>query len=232
MIMEAHDIIKELKPFMLTNDNINKFPVYLKNKQEVVKSHLKTVIPPNVNIFYPSQDDQLFWCFYIIMFNKHNYDMVHNFFTKEKEIKYNWIEKFRDHKHIFKTIKISRNNIENELANKKQISMNCIKALCHLFQINVFYIYNKSYYEIIIDENKEYYAIEYKDKKYGLKQNINMEKINYYKEHYWKMEKIDNPLKAVSSYKVDELRTICKKLNIVYDNLIKSQMYEKICNVL
>lgn len=230
--MQNLELIKQLNPYMLHNKNISKFPVYLIDKQEVTKKSKKIILSSETNVFYPHQTDQLFWCFYIILFNKHDYDIVHNFFTKEKEIKYNWIETFRHHKDIFKKIKISRNNIEDELANKKQISMNCIKALCHLFQINVFYISDKKYYEIIIDENKEYYVIEYKDKNYGLRQNINIEKINYYRENYWKMENLDKPIKAISSYKSDDLKCICKKLNIECVKLTKPQMYEKILNIL
>jgi len=230
--MQNHELINVLTPFMLTNKNISKFPAYCLNKQEV-KTNIKKIIPvKDINIFYPPQFDQLFWCFYIILFGKHNYDIVSNYFTKEKEIKYKWIENFRNHRDIFKKIKISRNNIEDELANKKQISMNCIKALCNLFQINIFYIDNKKYYEIIIDENKDYYVIEKNEQTFGLKQNINMDKINYFKEHFWRMENLSKPLKAVSSYKSDELKSICKKLNIECSKLTKPQMYEKILNIL
>lgn len=230
--MQNIELINELTPFMLNNKNISKFPAYYLNKQEIKTNNKKSIPPKDINIFYPPQVDQLFWCFYIILSGKHDYDIIHNYFTKEKEIKYGWIEKFRDHKDIFKKIKISRNNIEDELANKKQISMNCIKALCNLFQINIFYIDNKKYYEIIIDENKDYYVIEKIEQNYGLKQNITMEKINYFKEHFWKMENLDKPLKAVSSYKSDELKSICKKLNIECGKLTKPQMYEKILNIL
>jgi len=230
--MQNLNFINDLSPYMLSNKNISKFPAYYINKQEIIPI-IKNK-PPIIanNIFYPSQFDQLFWCFYIILFNIHEYDIIPNYFTKEKEIKYEWIEKFRNHKDIFKRIKISRNNVEDELANKKQISMNSIKALCHLFQINVFYIDNQKYYEIIIDENKEFYVIEKNEQKFGLKQNINMDKINYYKQHFWKMENLDKPLKAVSSYKSDELKSICKKLNIESSKLTKPQMYEKILNIL
>lgn len=230
--MQNIEFINELTPFMLSNKNISKFPAYCINKQEIKKPKKNNTIITEPNIFYPSHVDQLFWCFYIILFNKHEYDIIPNYFIKEKEIKYQWIEQFRNHKDIFKKIKISRNNIEHELANKTQISMNCIKALCHLFQINIFYIDNKKYYEIIIDENKDYYVIEKNEHNFGLKQNINMDKINYFKQHFWKMENLDKPLKAVSSYKSDELKTICKKLNIECNKLTKPQMYEKILNIL
>jgi len=37
------------------------------------------------------------------------------------------------------------------------------------FQTNIFYIDNKKYYEIIIDENKDYYVIEKKEQKFRIK---------------------------------------------------------------
>jgi hypothetical protein len=231
--MQKHNIIEDYTCHMLTNKNISKFPDYFLNKEEFKKEEKKNKV--NVlanNIFFPSQLDQLFWCFYIILYNIDDYNMIHNYFTKEKDIKYKWIEQFRHNKHIFKTIKVSRNNIENELANKRTISMNCIKALCHLFQKNIFFINEKKYYEIIIDETKEYYLIEKIEKKYGLKQNITMDKINYYRENFWKLDNLDKPLKAISSYKSEELKLICKKLNIMCDKLTKPQMYEKIINYL
>lgn len=230
--MKNVDLINEIDNFMLTNKNITKFPIYYINKKEIQKKTNKVLPICDNSIYYPEQSDKLFWSFFIVIFGKYEYDIVSNYFTKEKEIKYKWIEEFRDHKHIFKKIKISRNNIEDELANKKNISMNCIKALCHLLEINIFYIEDKKYYEIIIDENKNYYIIQKKDGKYGLKQNITMDKINYYREHYWEMMNLDKPLKAISSYKSDELKCICKKLNIQCIGLTKPQMYEKILNIL
>jgi hypothetical protein len=122
--------------------------------------------------------------------------------------------------------------VEDELANARTISMASIKALCHLKNMNVFYIDNKKYYEMITDENKPIYIIEKINHKYGLKENVNIDSINYYREHYWKLENLDKPLKAVSSYKVSELNAICNKLNIICDNMTKQKMYQEIMRVL
>jgi hypothetical protein len=230
--MQVTELLNELDNYILDNKNIYKF-INFNIKNDKPKTNKKPVSKTTTNnMFFPPQYDQLFWCFYIILFNKHEYDIIHNFFTKEKEIKYNWIEEFRKHKHIFKTIKVSRNNVEDELANKKQITMNSIKALCYLFNINLFFIDNKKYYEILIDENMDSYVIEKIDNKFGLKQNINKDNIKYYKENYWQLNNLDKPLKAISSYKSDDLKSICKKLNIECNKLTKPQMYEKIINIL
>ena len=184
------------------------------------------------NIFYPKQRDQLFWIFYSILHSISEYEMTHNFFTKEKEVKYKWIEDFREKKEIFKPIKVSRNNVEDELANKPKISLQCIKALCHLHDVNIFYIDNKKFYEMITNENNPIYIIEKVNHKYGLKEKVSNDILNYYREHYWKLENLDKPLKAISSYKVPELTAICKKLNIICENMTKQKMYQEIMRFL
>jgi len=195
------------------------------------------VIAPKKNIanlddiFFPKQKDQLFWCFYTITNNStdlSNYEMVSNYFTTEKETKYKWIEEFRERKELFKPIKVSRSVVEDELANARTITLASIKALCHLKDINIFYIDDKKYYEMLTNDEKPIYVIEKIEGKYGIKQNIPKEKIDYYREHYWKLEKLDKPLKAISSYKADELKDICKRLHIDALNMTKPQMYEKI----
>ena len=62
----------------------------------------------------------------------------------------------------------------------------------------------------------------------NIKINVTIDKIDYYRNNFWKLENLDKPLKAVSSYKADELRDICKRLKIETIKLTKPQMYEKI----
>jgi hypothetical protein len=235
-MLHNNDIfLTELENNMFTIKNISKIPEFIintKDSKQTDNNHKKNIINNPNNIFYPKQRDQLFWIFYIILHSIIDYEMTHNFFTTEKEIKYKWIEEFRTKKELFKPIKVSRNAVEDELANKPKISLKCIKALCYLYDINIFYIDNKKYYEMITNENKPIYIVEKINHKYGLKENVNIDSINYYREHYWKLENLDKPLKAVSSYKVSELNAICNKLNIICDNMTKQKMYQEIMRVL
>jgi hypothetical protein len=123
------DIIKSTSTFKQNNIRIN--------KEKPNTSKL------NNNLFIPEQKDTLFWCMYIILNELYNYESVVNYFTEENEIKIKWIEELRNNKSIFKTIKISRNSIEEELSSNNKITMKTIKALCYLKNINVFYIDNK-----------------------------------------------------------------------------------------
>lgn len=243
-ISEIMDI-NELNDFMITTKNIAKIGIH--DNSVSGNTHLnnyvinKNILPiDNVNtkknistitdIFFPKQRDMLFWCFYIIMNEMDEYENVKNYFTLEKDIKIKWVEEFRQRKDIFKTIKISRNSVEDELTNAKKISMASIKALCHLKSINIFYIDNKKYYEIMINDTNPCYVMEKVDGKYGLKQHITKDKLDYYRDNFWKLENLDKPLKAISSYKSCELKEICKRLHVSLSSNkpTKQEMYQAI----
>ena len=142
--------LTELENNMFTIKNISKIPEFIVNatdsRQSRQSNNRNNVINAANNIFYPKQRDQLFWIFYTILHSVSEYEMTHNFFTTEKEIKYKWIEDFRAKKEIFKPIKVSRNTVEDELANKPKISLCSIKALCYLHDVNIFYIDNKKFF--------------------------------------------------------------------------------------
>lgn len=233
-MQRSSEMINGFSKHMLTLKNMSNINIITNeitsNKPNIVvpKKNMTTVN----DIFFPKQRDQLFWCFYVILQGQIEYDILTSFFTLEKETKYKWIEVFRGRKELFKPIKVSRNVVEDELANAKAITMATVKALCHLNDVNIFYIDNKKYYEIMTNSEKPFYLIEKVDGRYGLKEKIPIEKVEYYREHYWKLENLDKPLKAVSSYKASELKDICKRLHIESSNMTKPKMYEKILSKL
>ena len=233
-MQRSSEMINGFSKHMLTLKNMSNISIIMNDLN--IKKEKTTVPKKNIinvsDIFFPRQRDQLFWCFYVILHGQIEYDMLTNFFTLEKETKYKWIEVFRGRKELFKPIKVSRNVVEDELANAKTITMASIKALCHLNDVNIFYIDEKKYYEIMTNSEKPIYLIEKVEGRFGLKQKIPIEKVEYYREHYWKLENLDKPLKAVSSYKASELKDICKRLHIESLNLTKPKMYEKILSKL
>lgn len=234
-MQRSSELINGFSKHMLTLKNMSNISIItneINNNIKAIVNIPKKNIANVSDIFFPRQRDQLFWCFYVILHGESEYDIIPNYFTLEKEVKYKWIEVFRGKKELFKPIKVSRNVVEDELANAKVITMATVKALCHLNDINIFYIDDKKYYEIMTNSEKSIYLIEKIDGKFGLKQKISVEKIEYYREHYWKLENLDKPLKAVSSYKVNDLKDICKRLHIDSSNMTKPQMYEKILSKL
>lgn len=227
------DILKNSSKYMLTNvymENISKMNPNLKN-ESIKSKQTKPKFNKN-DFYYLYEKDSLFWCFYVIANGFDDYTMISNKFITEKETKIKYIEELRQNKYIFKEYKLSRPTIEGELSSDKQISMKSICALCYLKKINILYIDNKKYYEVFPYENNNYYVIQKQENKYGFK-TIDEEQLKYYQDHYWKMENLDKPIKAVSSYKTSELKEICEKLGLKTTNennksMTKDNLYRAI----
>lgn len=227
------DILKNSSKYMLTNvymdsiSNMNPITKRENNKKIQKKTRFNTN-----DFFYLHEKDSLFWCFYVIANGFENYSMISNKFIEEKAAKIKYIEELRENRYIFKEYKLSRPTIEGELSSDKQVSMKSICALSYLKKINILYIDNKKYYEVFPYENEDYYVIQKQDNKYGFKP-INQEQLKYYQENYWKMENIDKPIKAISSYKTSELKEICEKIGLktINDNgksITKENLYRSI----
>ena len=110
-MQRSSELINGFSKHMLTLKNMSNISIIM-NDLNIKKE--KTAIPKKnitsmTDIFFPKQRDQLFWCFYVILHGEFEYDMISNFFTLEKEVKYKWIEVFRGKKELFKPIKVSRN---------------------------------------------------------------------------------------------------------------------------
>lgn len=179
--------------------------------------------PIKTKQFYtPYQTDSLFWCFYILKYGYFNYEMEINnqYFTVEKKEKFAFIEKLRTIKSKLKIFKIKPyTEIEDDLANKNKIEIKTFLALCVLENINVIIINNRKIMELQVtdaSENEVSNVIHYniKSKKYEIEMEVTNEKINYYRNNYLKLESLDMNLKAMGSYKLDELKELCGKLDI------------------
>lgn len=193
--------------------------------------------------FIISQKDKLFWCFYIFLKGFHEYEFINNtHFKVEKDFKISAVEKLNTVKDKLKLMKIKICDVENELSNKLVISTIGLQFLCLLHKINIMYIKNNTFYEIIGDCDKadddKYYNIILNENN-----NITMpaiyddidkikSRMANYREKYWKIDNVQKPIKAVSAYTLDELKTICEKLNLdVIKNgkkLIKKDLYQSI----
>mgnify|MGYP001245393871 CR=1 FL=1 len=228
-----NNFLTQFDEIMLSSKTISKIPIFENQvKQKITTTtEKKKFVKKREDIFCLKENDQLFWYFFIFFYGMEEYETISNYFLKEKEVKFNFVEKIRNNKQLCKQLKISRNVVEDELVNQKKISLKSLKLLCYLFDINVFYIENKKYYEMIPNENNKIFVIE-KIEKDNVIKYVSKESIEYYRLHYWKMENLDKPLKAVSSYKVDELKSICKKLSIPFDKETKQELYQKILTII
>jgi len=230
-------VIEELQDYMFTSKNLTRYTKHMINKPtQLNKSFLtenkynkkerkeKPVKDKNLSekMYKPNQKDSLFWCFYILKNGYSNYEMEINnqYFVIEKKEKFKYIDMIRNNKDIIKLHKIKPfTELEDDLANKDKISVKTFFALCILENINVLLVDKRKIYEVIckdIDNNHPVYIVHRNriSLEHYIELDVTTDVINNYKNTYYKMNSFDSFLKAMSSYKLEELIDLCKKLEI------------------
>jgi len=201
---------------------------------EVVRSQ-----SPKFSFFTPKQKNSLFWCLYIIINGMASYEYEKNYFTAEQEFKVKTIERIKkgENKKILKENKISKNMIESGLMGSgagSGISPKILYALSLFYNVNIFYVYKNTYYEMYSNENAN---TDISSKIHIIQYNPD---INYYsvfvcmsadadnqrdKEEYIKnikkiclkldsLDDVNKPLRAITSYSLTELINIASQMNI------------------
>jgi len=164
--------------------------------------------------FSPSEKDKLFWCFYIFLYGFEEYEIAKSSsFITEKNFKIKTVEKMPSFKEKIKEMKLKLNEVQDELVNQPIISIKSLQVLCLIYDINIFFIKNRTIYEIIVND-KPIKTIINDNNNIHMIDDINEEKLTYYRNNYWKIDNLSKPLSAFSSYSLTELQDICKKLEI------------------
>jgi hypothetical protein len=220
---------------MLYEDNMIKS---LRNKIEPIPKDIRSVKPYNntrQQIFIPNQQDSLFWCFYIIKNGDINYETLNNKNSLlAKQMKIELVNSIRKHKDVVKMYKYDTiSNLESNLANDNNLSINTFFTLCAIENINVIFLRKNTYYEMMMNDSDKIYVVhEIKSQskynnKYGYEMGTN-ESISNIRNTFFRLESIDKPIKAISAYKLDELIDICNKLVInIYNNVTSKQKSKK-----
>lgn len=240
IIITMTTIIENMEKYMFNNININKILLNvvqndkINNNNSNIKILKKNNTNNNIDFFYPERKDKLFWCFYYILFGKDSYDNLKykNVFKVESDTKIDFIKKVREKKNDLKKNKITRTTLETELMSNI-ITINTIKGLCIVYKKNIMYVWDNKYYDIVGDyENDNYEIIINENNMYKLLTNEIDKKRELYLNNYWKVEDLKKPLKSIANYKIEELKDICKRLNITIANngktKIKKELYEDI----
>jgi hypothetical protein len=178
-------------------------------------------------IFYPKQKDSLFWSFYVMVHGDVAYEMLQPMnLVVEKKIKIEYIEKIRENKLLLKQHKYATLiHIENQLLNEARIDIKTFFSLCVLENLNIFYIHKKTYYELLMNDDmntifilqqptKSTQSIKYsQNHKYGFESET-QKTVEQYKNELFHIEHLEKPLKAISSYKLNELIDFCNRLGL------------------
>jgi hypothetical protein len=193
-----------------------------KEVKPVLENNTKNKKYEKQNMYKPKQKDSLFWCFYILKNGFSNYEMEINnqYFVVEKNEKFKYIDLLRKNKDILKLHKIKPlTQLEDDLANKDRISPKTFFALCALENINVLLVDKRKVYELLcvdIDSLHPINVVHRNNEKHehSIELDATKEIIDKYRETYYKLNSFDSTLKSMSSYKLEELIDLCKKLNI------------------
>ena len=212
-------MLSKINLYSLNAQNIHKIITneYVEIKQEIVKK--KQIISPNKIInndfFIPQEKDSLFWCWIIFVYGFSEYEILkEHIFTTEKEYKITFIDKVRKNKQLLKTMKVKITGMEGHLANDSKLLIDYLEPMLIIDNYSFIYMSDKIYYEKITHPDNKKCIIKYfpKEEKYGI--FLEEAKLPNYKEKLFVVDSILKPIKGISSYKVQELKDICKKLKI------------------
>ena len=199
-----------------SNSNSNSNSKYKNDKQFVQKT-----ITKKHELFIPHEQDTLFWCFYIMKNGDANYESLYNKnVLVAKQLKIDFVSIVRKHKDTLKIYKFdTKSNIESNLANDNNINSKTFLSLCAINNLNVIYIRKKTYYELLMNDTNIIYIIHEipSQNKYNNKYGFEMateETLDNIKKTLYKVENVNKPIKALSSYKLHELYDISTRLAI------------------
>ena len=185
--------------------------------------------------------DTLFWCLYILHHGYLEYMKIQinygNAYLNEKKKVYDNLYNKRD---LVKTCNMKITNVAfqeimSDLISysNKNIDYVLMYAFITHYRYNII-ILNKdkqSFFHFKNDMNGDItHLIEIRKGKYFniSKENMNDNEINAIYTTYILLHKYDKPMKGVSSYKVDDLKTIAEKLQINHDKTKKDELYREI----
>ena len=256
-----NDLVAGLHHYMLDSNRITKMDTMLNSSVIHTVNDLKKEVNTNPQqweytkkdqermsrqkerFYFPKETDQLFWMFFIFQNGNETYELTDTSkFLIEKEKKMECITKIRENKKQLSTYKIKgiKDTVEDDLVNSKKIDIKTFFALCITHNINLMYIHKQKYYELVCDQDNHtpplvVHRIDVPNLKYGYELEITHEKVNTYRETHYPAYSFLCPLKCISSYKVGDLRDICKKVNIeeeIYSKKTKPQLYQLIIDTI
>jgi len=215
----------------------------IKEDNIVVEKDVSAAQDITTHMCSPKERDTLFWCFYIMVNGIEAYQhLPSRNIVVEKQLKIAYIDKFRENKTIIKTHRLAPlSHVENLLLNERCIDMKTFQALCVLEGVSCIFTFGKCYHEINIDASAD--ADEESDnihtivcnnavnenKKYTYKPATTMKDVHLVRNTLFHVDNLSKPIKAMASYKVDELVNMCNRLHIeVEPKLKKKELYERI----
>ena len=257
--MLSQDFLNNIRDVNMVSTSVNKKPkkdynrenkkeniiltnIHVQNEKNESLEETETQVDqsPKLSFFSPKQKNSLLWCFYIIVNGLSGYEYEKNYFTAEQEFKVKTIERVKkgENKQILKEHKMSKNMIESGLMGSSGassiISPKILYALSLFHNVNIFYVYKNTYYEMYsnknanTDTNAKIYIIQFNPETNYYSLSTNVDEVDIYKmqqEYITNIKKtclelnnlddVNKPLRPISSYSLTDLINIAAKMNIL-----------------
>ena len=167
----------------------------------------------------------IFWLLYKMV-------SVEDFFTKENDVeemnfRIKFIETLKKDAGWMKANKIKISQVEGEAMDSCDIPLlgAFFRAVCLHNNVSLMVIKGNIFKTILCDDVPKF-IIEYVNDKFAFVSESDVaERAKHAKDNLLEYSK---PLRAVSAYKVDELREIARRVSVDDKGLLKKQLYEKI----
>ena len=131
--------------------------------------------------------------------------MLNKGFKEQVNTKINFVEELRKKKTQLKQNKIKLMSLETDVINNKDININTLNALCIIYNKNIIYVNNNCFFNMIQNEDDNIYLISNKENNYEFKENISLEKVNYYKNNFYEILNFYKPIKSINNYSKEDL---------------------------
>ena len=221
--------LNSCKKYEFNNDNIKNI-LYKKDQKRIQVKEKKKIVETKKevkkDIFIPEEEDTLFWCYIIYKYGYSEYELKRQQkHTSQTDLKINLVYTIRENKDLLKKYKMRKAILEENLVNDKKISLDLFLFLIRVNKLNLVYFDENIYFEEFHNDESKKCVVQYnKDtEKYGLL-DVTDERVEELKKNKLKVINLAKPLKALSSYKVLELKEICDTLHI--DKMKSSTKYK------
>jgi hypothetical protein len=229
--------IKTLKDIMYTVDKFNEYRSGYKT-ETVVTLKDKKIEKNNIadESIVPDSRDHLFWCCYIGHYGVEQYNSLkHRAGNVGMEEKQRISEHFKAAPNMLKNInqkmtKDRSQEIISEIMVNDKVSLNALPAFALYYKMRIIIINDGKLYLDISSSDKNYDKTilirKINDKKHGIDLNANDTKIAEIEKECVLLFSHEKPLKAISNFKIDELKELAEKVNIeVEPKTSKTELY-------
>lgn len=213
-------LMRETEEF-ISKSSDNKF-----FKTQDIKQEKTPKAKPNQNPRQNYKKHPIFWILYKMV-------SVEDFFTKQNDVeemnfRIKFIETIKNDSGWMKVNKIKISQVEGEAMDNADIPLlgAFFRAVCLRNNISLMVIKGNIYKTILCDEagDNPKYIIEY-DSNSGRFEFVNEKRAAHARDNFFEFSK---PLRAISAYKVDELREIARRVGVESAGILKKPLYEKI----